>query len=99
MRKELGEGQKQENEPQDGSKSQPRNPRDPNDRRDGRPEDPETDPGTRPPNTPAWNADLPAQVRDAESRGDFERIPEQYRERVLEYIRWLQAAAARQGDR
>jgi len=95
MRKELGEGQKEEDQPKDGEKSEPRNPRDPQDRRDGQPEDPETDPGTRRPNVPAWMATLPAQVRDALQRGNYEVIPERYREKIQEYVKWLQAEADR----
>ena len=40
-------------------------------------------------------ASLPAQVRDAIVRGDFEQIPPQYRAKIQEYIKWLQAEEGR----
>lgn len=40
-------------------------------------------------------ASLPAQVRDAIVRGDFERIPPQYRAKIQEYVNWLRAEADR----
>jgi len=44
-------------------------------------------------------ASLPAQVRDAIVRGDFEQIPPQYRAKIQEYVKWLQAEEARKNAR
>lgn len=47
---------------------------------------------------PAWVATLPAVVRDAIVRGDFEQIPPQYRTVIREYLRWLQTEAEEGGS-
>ena len=92
QRKELGEGQEKEtgSEPKDGEQETGgKSPEDPADRPN--PSDQaEPDPGDpRRPNVPAWITSLPPQVRDALVRGDFERVPPEYRERVQEFIRWM----------
>jgi hypothetical protein len=96
MRKDLGEGQEEKNEPQNGEEESPKKPRDPQDRRDGQKDPPEGetgDPQTN--NAPIWEVDLPPQIRDAFIRGDFERIPEQYRKLVPMYLKWLQRESRR----
>lgn len=92
MRKDLGEGQKEENEP--GSEGEPKpgdDPKNPGDEPDGNtdPADPKAGEASRS-NQPAWMAKLPAQLRDAIVRGDYESVPPQYRPQVVRYIRWLQ---------
>ena len=45
---------------------------------------------------PAWVVSLPPQWRDAYVRGDFEKIPAEYRELIERYLLWLQQEAARE---
>jgi len=40
---------------------------------------------------------LPPQVRDAYARGDFEKIPPQYRELIQRYLEWLNRAVSEEG--
>jgi hypothetical protein len=88
MRKELSEGEKPEEGPQEGER-EPKEPRDPNERSETEPED-EGEPGAAQQNAlPAWAVSLPPQVRDALIRGDFEMVPAEYRELVRRYHRWL----------
>ncbi|MFV1959351.1 MAG: hypothetical protein ACC662_08050, partial [Planctomycetota bacterium] len=44
---------------------------------------------------PVWVVGLPPQWRDAYVRGDFEKIPPQYRDLIEKYLIWLQHEAAR----
>lgn len=43
--------------------------------------------------TPAWVVSLPPQLKDAWVRGDFERIPPEYRELIQRYLMALSEAA------
>lgn len=89
MRKELGEGQTEE-EPEGGR--DPKEPRDPQDRSEDGREQPDGATGDgRRNDVPPWMASLPEQVRDSFVRGDFENVPAAYRELIQRYIRWLRS--------
>ncbi len=88
MRKELSEGQK----PEEGQKEDNRDPKDPRNPRDERGGASEDEPGQGPPPEnalPAWAVSLPPQIRDAVIRGDFEMVPNEYRDLVRRYHLWL----------
>ena len=44
---------------------------------------------------PAWVVSLPRLWRDAYVRGDFEKIPPEYRALIVRYLLWLQKVAGR----
>ena len=94
MRKDLGEGQEEKNEPQNGEEESPKKPRDPQDKPDGQKDPPEGETDDPQPNRgDIWEVDLPPHIRDAFIRGDFESLPEQYRALVPRYLKWLQKAS------
>lgn len=100
MRKQLDELESKRSdqpqpEPQDGEKS-PQNPRDPEQRAQGEPGEGGGQ-GQPKDNTPTWIVNLPPQVRDAYARGDFEKIPPQYRELIQRYLEWLNRAVSEEG--
>jgi hypothetical protein len=91
MQKELTETEGEQNQEKNGQKPEGR--RDPN--------DPVTEGEKKPPtaeeaarqNVPPWYAELPAQVRDALERGDYESVPAAFRDRVESFVKWIQKEA------
>jgi hypothetical protein len=94
MQKELTEAQGEQGKEKNDQKPEGR--RDPNDPQSAEKDDPKrTAEEAARQNVPAWFASLPAQVRDALDRGDFESVPAAYRELVQRYVLWLQKEARR----
>ncbi len=72
----------------------PRNPRDPNDpMAKGKPEAEEKPESKDPEGGNYWDAQLPAEIRDAAAGGKLDVIPVQYRDLVRRYLLWLQKNA------
>jgi len=94
IRKKLDETSGKQ-KPKDGQDKKPRRPRDPNQRSKDQPSAKTGKGEDRKDGTPSWVVALPPQWRDAYVRGDFEKIPPQYRDLIEKYLIWLQREAAR----
>lgn len=94
IRKQLDEmRQKAEQEKNEqNQKDEPKEPRDPNDRTNAK-KDPPGAGDSRQNDVPPWMVSLPPQLRDAWVRGDFEKVPPEYKELIERYLIWLTEAA------
>lgn len=84
QRPDQREGAESRREPQPGSTGTS----DPD-----RPDDPQRADGG------AWDARLPAELRDAAANGQLDRVPARYRHLVERYYRWLQQQKAADAGR
>ncbi len=86
-------------EPKTGEKDEPKpSERDPKSRDgDKPPADAERD-RPKDDDTPAWAAELPPEVRRSAVNADLEKVPPEYREKLIRYQKWLLERAAKARD-
>lgn len=98
VRKQLDEleSSKPQGEQPEQAEDRPDGPRDPEQRTADDPKGREGGAGD-PPGGPAWMVNLPPQIRDAIGRGDFEKVPPEYRDLIRRYLESLRRAEREEG--